>query len=188
MQRHLNRHGRAIQDKAARFLAAAMFGSLPLVAHLPARAESAGPQYVVRQSEPSIGTNIPRPVISGSTIPLNRRYDELTQEEKAAVRGLYESMDPADEPPFPVDGLKPLYTAIQQAHERRFHVRGEMTLVATVGPTGDALKVQAIRSPDPDMTKFAASVLFATKFKPAMCKGQPCTMDYPLRIRFAETN
>jgi hypothetical protein len=184
MQRQLNWQGWAIRAKVASLLAVAAFGSLLLGAHRPAWAQSSAPEYVIRQSDPSLGTNIRRAVVSGGTIPLNRRYDELTADEKAAVRELYEGMDPADEPPFPANGLKPMYDAIQQAHERRFHVRGEMTLVATVGPAGDTLKVEAIRSPDPDMTRFAASVLFATKFKPAVCQGQPCTMDYPLRMRF----
>jgi hypothetical protein len=45
-------------------------------------------------------------------------------------------------------------------------------------------EVKAIGSPSPEMTQFAASVLLLTKFKPAICGGQPCKMDYPFRFAF----
>jgi hypothetical protein len=44
--------------------------------------------------------------------------------------------------------------------------------------------VKAWGSPSPEMTKFAASVLLLTRFKPAICGGQKCRMDFPLKYLF----
>ncbi len=44
-------------------------------------------------------------------------------------------------------------------------------------------KVEAYEVPDPELAKFAASGLLLTKFKPAICKGAPCKMQYPLMLR-----
>jgi len=34
------------------------------------------------------------------------------------------------------------------------------------------------------MTKFESSVLLLTKFKPAVCAGKPCKMQFPFRFKF----
>lgn len=92
-------------------------------------------------------------------------------------------MNKRDEPPFPADGLKPLLHAISKGQSKLL-VRGELRLVADVGPDGSVLSVQALGSPSTEMTEFAASVLVLTKFKPAVCKGQPCKMQFPLYLNF----
>jgi len=92
-------------------------------------------------------------------------------------------MGPGDEPPFPVDGMKPIFNAVKKA-QYKLKARGELNLAVTVGPDGKATKVEDFGSTNkPEMTEFAGSVLLMTKFKPAVCNGKPCAMQFPFRLR-----
>jgi hypothetical protein len=46
------------------------------------------------------------------------------------------------------------------------------------------LAVAVLQSPNEQVTKFMASVLLLTKFKPALCRGQPCKMGFPVKVIF----
>lgn len=149
-----------------------------------AAAQEDAPEAVYRiKDETHLGSNIPRTIVTSSIVPINLRYAQLSDQHKAALRSQYEAMAPDDEPPFPADGLKPLYDALWRVHHKLL-VRGELSLIATVMPDGSVSQVQALRSPDPELTRGAAALLMATPFKPAVCHGQPCRMDFPLKMRF----
>ena len=45
-------------------------------------------------------------------------------------------------------------------------------------------EVKAIGSPSPEMAKAAASIILLSKFKPAVCKGEPCKMEFPFTFKF----
>ena len=146
-----------------------------------ASAQASGPY--THSFDPRTGTSIRHYAVQGSAIPTNRRWHELTPEQQDQVRKLYEPMPPGSEPPFPADGLKPLYEALAQG-QGVLQVSGEVTLVATVDASGEVQQVQVIGERIADMTAFATQVLMSVKFKPGLCQGQPCQMDYPLRIAF----
>jgi hypothetical protein len=143
----------------------------------------APPQFSIMQSAPSTGTHIPRKIVQGSAIPLNRSYSQLTDEERQLIRSQYEAMWPLDEPPFPLAGLKPIHEAIAEA-QRRLLVEGKLSMMAEVDAHGAVTSVGVYQSPDPRLTEAAASVLMLTKFKPAVCHGEPCNMSFPLRVTF----
>jgi len=63
----------------------------------------------------------------------------------------------------------------------RLGYEGERYLAATVDSDGRVNAVKVLRSPDPEMSRMAATVLMETEFKPALCDGRPCGMDFPLR-------
>jgi hypothetical protein len=117
--------------------------------------------------------------VRGSVVPINRNYSELTQREKDVVRSWYVEMPEADEPPFPTRGLKPILDSIRKGQQKLL-VTGELFLIATVGTNGEVTEVKAIGSPSPEVTSYAATVLMLTKFKPGLCSGQPCSMEFPL--------
>jgi hypothetical protein len=110
------------------FLFSALFAS--------ALAETAPPDRIIR-GDPSTGSTVRPPLAWGGELPFDKRYDQLTAQEKETLNQFYENIGPGDEPPFP-----------------------------------------------PEMTKVVATILTLTPFKPALCKGVPCTMDYPFRIHF----
>ena len=154
-----------------------------LLATQPSQAQPEKPSYGIRDLDPPTGSVIRREVVKGSVLPINKRYEELTAEEKATLNQYYERVDPGDEPPFPVEGLRPIYDAMRKA-QNKLGVAGELILLATVGANGEVTEVKALGSPSEEMTKFAASVLFFTKFKPAICGGKPCQMQFPFAFNF----
>lgn len=113
-----------------------------------------------------------------SKIPLNATYSQLNDEQKAELHSQYEKLEPGDEPPFPVDGIKPIFSAIRKA-QRTLQARGELDMVVNVDAQGNATSVEDRgHVQNQQMTELAQQVLLLTKFKPAVCKGQPCVMQY----------
>jgi hypothetical protein len=64
----------------------------------------------------STGTILKKELRWRSKIPLNKTYGELTPEQKAVLFAMYESIPEGDEPPFPLTGLKPIFSAIKKGH------------------------------------------------------------------------
>ena len=141
-------------------------------------------QYGIKEADPRTGSNIRRNIAEGSRIPINKRYSELSSEEKEAVNRYYEKIEPGDEPPFPVEGLRPIHSAVAAAQQKLL-VSGQLVLVASVGPDGNVTEVKAIGSPSVEMVQTAGSIVALSKFKPARCNGQPCKMDFPFVFDFA---
>ena len=103
---------------------------------------------------------------------------------RTAQRGLHSNPVDIDESSHP--GLVELArcrSAIARAQQKLL-VTGKLILVASVGPDGNVTEVKAIGSPSPEMTQAAASIVAVSKFKPAICKGQPCRMEFPFRFNF----
>lgn len=86
-----------------------------------------------------------------------------------------------DEPPFPRDGLRPVLNAVWQGQQRAL-ATGDLVLMATVNGRGEVEEVKAYGAADPALVDFASRVLLQTPFKPALCAGVPCRMDFPLNL------
>ncbi len=126
----------------------------------------------------STGTILKRDIRWNSKIPLNKPYAEFTPAEKAELHKAYETLAPGDEPPFPAEGIKPIFTAIKNA-QRVLQSKGQLDMKVTVDPSGNAIKVDDVGSvPAGQMTEIAKQALMQTKYKPAVCKGEPCTLQY----------
>ena len=146
--------------------------------------QSAEPaRYAIKQSEPDTGTRIPSNIVEGSRLPLDKRYAELTPEQQKLLKSQYEQMGDADEPPFPANGLGPLYRQIARGQQKLL-ARGPLTMFVDIDATGTAIAVQVLQSPDPQATRYVAAVLMEEKYKPALCDGTPCRMQFPFRIDF----
>lgn len=158
-----------------------MAGGLLAAALQAGAADLPRKQFELRVEE--TGTRFGRAAMTSSGLPLNRRYADLDANEKAIVRANYEGMPEADEPPFPADGLLPVMTTLHIGAERGFP-KGKMAIVVDVDSTGKVQHAQSYGKVDADFSRFAASVLARTPFKPAVCAGQPCAMQYVMRIEF----
>jgi hypothetical protein len=144
-----------------------------------AAAQESRPEYGIRFERAEPRSILRGDAVRSSKIPINRTYSELTQREKNVVRSWYVDIPEADEPPFPSRGLKPILESISKGQQKLL-VTGELFLIAVVGTNGKVTEVKAIGSPSPEMTTYAASVLMLTDFKPGLCRGQPCSMEFPL--------
>src|SRR5689334_18057614 len=143
------------------------------------------PGQILHESSSDTGSLMPKSLVWTSDIPLNKTYGELSPKEKSDFHALYESMGPGDEPPFPLEGMKPIFNALKKA-QYKMKAHGELNFAVTVGPDGKATKVEDYGSTDkPQMSELAGSVLLMTKFKPAVCNGKPCVMQFPFKLRLA---
>jgi hypothetical protein len=124
------------------------------------------------------GTILNKSIKWQSKIPLNKTYAELTPEQKEALHAMYQSLPPGDEPPFPEKGIKPIFNAVRNA-QTILHARGELNMVVTVGPDGKAIKVENFSNTrNPRITEATQQVLLLQKYKPGICGGTPCTMQF----------
>ena len=145
------------------------------------QALGAADETVLMQDQPTTGTHIPRQLVVGGKLPIAKTYAELSDAHKQLVRARYRNMPPDDEPPYPRYGLVAIYKPLIKAHAK-MQVTGEVEMYVTVGPDGKAQSVSVYRTPDPEVSKTLAGILMLTDYKPALCKGQPCTMEFPLAM------
>jgi hypothetical protein len=115
-------------------------------------------------------------------LPYDARYEQLTPAERDVVRSAYESLAAEDEPPYPAAGMGALLRPLLQA-SHTMYVDGEVDALVEVGPDGVPRSVEVYRSPEPMFTKVVAVVLMGASYKPALCKGVPCAMKFPLRVK-----
>ena len=141
------------------------------------------PRYTLKERQARTGSFIARDAVIW-TIPLDKSYDQMTPEQKAIVRSDYVDMKPEDEPPFPDEGLGKMLEVMQEGTKKvRGGVRGELYLIVHVSSTGEVDSVEILRSPDERWGRFAAGVAMLTKYKPGICSGAPCAMEYGIRFR-----
>lgn len=151
-----------------------------------AAAQDAAPKpgFSLKEDTPRTGSNIKRDTVWGGALPYDKAYAELTPEEQRTFKARYMEMAEGDEPPFPVDGLGPLLGAISKANQAARAGFGRLEMDVFVDETGTPSKVDVIQSPDARLAKHAATIAMLTKFKPALCKGTPCAMGFPVSINF----
>lgn len=155
---------------------------LLMVCAAPGAAQDS-PRYTLKERQPMTGSFIPRKTVTWS-IPLDKTYDQLTPEQKASLRSQYVDMKAEDEPPFPAEGLGRMFEVMQEGTKKiRGGVRGELYLIVHVSGTGEATSVEILRSPDERWGRFAAGVAMLTKYKPGICSGTPCAMEYQIRVQ-----
>jgi len=145
------------------------------------------PELITRKTysikEEVLGSHISSEGIHRIPVPVDKTYSELTPAEKMLVKSLYEPMADADEPPYPLHGPRRILETCEEI-EKYLRVRGGLSLAVTVDPDGKPVAVEVLKSPDAEMTKKMAMVLMLEKYKPAVCNGAPCQMQYPFRMEF----
>lgn len=140
-------------------------------------------QFVLKQSDPHVGTNIKKSVVQSTQLPLNKRYAELTSKEQAILKAQYEKMPEGDEPPYPARGLAPIFKSISEGQQKLL-VEGPLSIDVEVAADGTPSKVYVHQSPSPEMTRFVAAILMFEQYKPGLCSGMPCRMAFPFRMQF----
>jgi outer membrane biosynthesis protein TonB len=116
-------------------------------------------------------------------LPYDRSYEQLSPEQKAMVRGQYDSVGPNDEPPYPKYGLSDVADAVARM-PRRATLEGEVILTVNVDERGIARSVSVYKTPDAKLSNAVAATLTRSKFKPGLCEGRPCAMDYVFKYYF----
>lgn len=140
-------------------------------------------RYALREDYPEVGTNIRREIMKGAIVPIDSHYAQLTPEEKMRWLQQYEAFPANHEPPYPRQGLQALLRQLVSA-QRLARAEGPLSLLADVDASGKVTSVSVLLTPDPVLTQAAATALMRTEFKPGVCEGQPCKMQFPMRITF----
>jgi hypothetical protein len=141
------------------------------------------PSRQYRVTDVFVGSILPQSIVTGP-VPFDSPYAALTAEQKAVLAQDYESLSPGDEPPFPLYGVRHLIRPLISFAEN-WNPVGSLVAAVEVDSKGDAVTVTVYKSPDPEITRIASSALAVEKYKPAECKGQPCRMEYLLRLDFS---
>jgi hypothetical protein len=139
--------------------------------------------YTLKQEQASVGTNLKRDIVKGGRVPFDKRYAELTPEQQAIIKSQYEQMGPNDEPPYPADGLAPVYKLFSLVQERT-HATGYYSIAVEIDSQGKPTAVSFLKAEDDNVAKLLAQAALIQTYKPALCDGAPCAMQIPFRIAF----
>lgn len=147
-----------------------------------AAAAQDAPERRYRLKELTLDSHIPYEYARGVGYPLDRAYKRFTEREKQAFKDFYEPMLPDDEPPFPAEGLKPVIQKLSRL-VGLLKIEGEVVLHITINAQGEATGFKVFRATNPQVVEAVAKVFAQTPFKPAVCDGQPCEMDFPFTAK-----
>ncbi len=129
------------------------------------------------------GSHISHDEVTRIPVPIDKSYAQLTDAEKRLVKSDYEPMGQDDEPPYPLHGLRTILETTEKL-QKRLKVNGALALAVNVNAYGKPVSVEVLRSPDAQMAKLVATVLMLQTYKPAICSGVPCEMQFPFRMIF----
>ena len=137
-------------------------------------------EYVYKHDDVRTGSSIPTKM-TVAPLPLDVPYDAFTLEQKARWKSQYQSMPADDEPPYPLTGPKKVMKAVMKAVQRT-DFDGDIEAVVVVRDDGNPDSVSVIKAPTDKLAKFVAQALMVEKYKPAICAGKPCAMEYPFKM------
>ena len=117
----------------------------------------------------------------GAAYPMKKKFDSLSPAERAALRALYDGMPEKDEPPFPKAGMAPIMSDVAELAGVA-KVTGLVSIFVNVDAAGNATGVRIMKAPNIDVAKAISFILVQAKYKPAMCNGAACAMEFPFRF------
>ncbi len=119
-------------------------------------------------------------------LPEDKTFDDLTEGQKSALRSEYENLPETDEPPYPFGGIRSITDPIRQT-ALLSGVDGHFSAITYVDAKGDVQKLDVLKTPSADATRSIGSIIFKTRFKPAICGGEACAMEFQIRLVLKET-
>lgn len=145
-------------------------------------AELAPGRYAIKETR--VGSRIAEDTVV-SYLPLAASWNKLTEAQKNMLRLQFPALEAGDEPPFPQKGGHTIFDAVQQVYSSLGGTEGTMEVHVLVGKDGTPKQVKAIGSPTPELVHNVSAILMLQKYKPAICRGEPCEMIYPIRFSFS---
>lgn len=165
-----------------------LFTVAMLAGLLPAYAveTSSGHIYSIKQDEPVTGSHIRRELIRGGHVPFDKRYSELTVDERNFARTEYaDALSDDQEPPFPENGLRPIFVELRKAGQNAdWNFKGYLVAYVEVDKSGLPKSASVLDAPSPAVTLVTKLALMSQKYKPATCNGNPCDMKFKFHARF----
>jgi len=140
-------------------------------------------QFIFREPRPATGSLIRREV-ARSPVSLDKRFHELSKAEiSSLVSHHYVTWEEGDEPPFPLEGLRPIVKTIVASYLQPV-TTGRLLIIVLVDKDGNAVDASVRMYPTIALARFAAAAALLAKYKPGRCRGEPCDMPFPLVLEF----
>jgi len=121
-------------------------------------------------------------------LPMNASWDALTTAQKNTFRQNFPALEAGDEPPFPVKGEGHLFHMVFRINQNLGPVKGTLGVYVVVGKDGKPLSVTAFGAPSATIVRALSTLFMLEQYKPALCRGQPCEMVYPVNFNFVEAD
>ena len=153
--------------------------SLVVIALVSFNASAASKVYTLK-SDPIAGSKI-RSVVATSSIPFNKSFVELSDDQQALFKAQYQDLSANALPPFPESGLRAIYRPILEKNES-LENSGVLSLAILVDEKGRVDNVSVVETTSPELEQFAVEALAGVKFDPAVCDGATCSMEFPVKI------
>lgn len=152
------------------------------VASAPPLATLEEQTFRINKATTNLGTHIPGNLATSTVSGL--RWSELSEGERRSVRADYPALEEGDEPPYPINGMRPVYALIAKAGYIDHHFAGTVRILVRVGADGKPLSAATIGKLAPELSRYMAGVMMLTTYKPAVCQGKPCEMQLPMVFYF----
>lgn len=117
-------------------------------------------------------------------LPMRAAWDQLATAQKNKFRNNYPALEAGDEPPFPVKGEGLLFEKVERMNRTFGPVQGKLSVYVLVGKDGKPLRVTAYGAPTATFTRALSTLFMLEEYKPALCRGEPCEMVYPVNFSF----
>ena len=137
-------------------------------------------QFALKGETPT-GTRLQQ-IDATASLPFDKRYFELTEQQRADYRARFSGIQQDEVPPFPRNGLQEVYRPLIDANKNG--VSGQLTLNVVVNELGQVEDLKVLDAPNSQVADDSAEVLRKTQFEPAYCAGAPCKMTFPVQIKY----
>lgn len=156
------------------------------IAGTPAPEIAPSVAYALKHKTAEVGSIIPgnRAI---SSVPIRASWTALTLPQQNFLRSLYPALEAGDEPPYPAQGTAPLFELVGKVKDQFPYSNDTLRLYILVGTDGAVKSVSTYGVSDKEFIKYLSMAAMAQKYKPALCRGQPCEMIYPLQFVFTTT-
>lgn len=152
------------------------------VAGLPPRT-LASEKFYLKDDEVHTGTNL-KDTLAVTSLPLDAGWARMSPQLQEQVRSWFPALEEGDEPPYPEQGIKPVFKLLRDAAGRHNVTSGKIIVLVTVEADGKASSASTIGNVDDKVRYFAGVAAMAQRYKPARCHGQPCKMVFPYNFKF----
>lgn len=135
--------------------------------------------YQITHNDPSYGFG--EPELAATHSPLSGGpWTALSAGERQTFKSGYKALEDGDEPPYPLDGLRPMISAISTLQGTFFDHYGQVRMNVLVGADGKAKSATTVGRVRDDVARYVGQTLMLTPYKPALCHGKPCDMIFAM--------
>jgi hypothetical protein len=130
------------------------------------------------------GSHVARHLTWSSKLPFDKSFAELTVSQKAYIRDQYTGLLAEEEPPFPVNGMRAIFSVVDKSADQMIGrpEKGPLVAVAKVDESGVVRSVSVFKTPSAAATAAITYALIKTEFKPGHRNGTAVAMDYLLSV------